>query len=327
MSTTALAPPAAAPRRARGGWWRRHQRRLAPYLFVAPFFVLFCAFFVGPLLFAAWLSLHDWSGFGALQWAGTDNYRRMLHDPELGHAIGNTLFYVLAVVVVLVPVALLLAVGLDHPRLRARHAFRTAFLVPTAISAVVAAVFFVMVFDTNYGLLNGVIKGLFGGNGVDWLGEPWTAKLSVAGVVFWRWAGLVALLFLAGLQDISREQVDAARVDGAKGRQVFWHVTLPGLRPVTVFVVAICVIGTIQIFEEPFILTSGGPAGATRSVVQLIYNDGFIQGQFGYAATIAVLLVVATFTGTIVAMAAGRLRGRARAARARAAVASAKAAR
>jgi ABC-type sugar transport system permease subunit len=308
MSTTAIARQ---PRSVLAGWWRRHQRRLAPYLFVAPFFVLFCAFFVGPLLFAAWLSLHDWGGFGALEWAGLSNYDRMLHDPQLSRAIGNTVFYVLAVVLVLIPLALLLAVALDHRRLRARHAFRTAFLVPTAVSAVVAAVFFVMVFDANYGLLNGAIEQL-GGGGVDWLGTEWTAKASVVLVLFWRWTGLLMLLFLAGLQDISREQVDAARVDGAKGRQVLWHVTLPGLRPVTVFVVAICLIGTLQIFEEPYILTGGGPSGGTSSVVQVIYNAGFIEGQFGYAAAVAVLLVAVTFLGALVSMSAGRLRRRAR---------------
>jgi multiple sugar transport system permease protein len=288
--------------------WRRHQRRLAPYLFVAPFFLLFCTFFVGPLLFAIWLSLHEWGGFGAMHWKGLANFRHMLDDHQLGQAAGNTLFYVVAVVFVMVPLALALAVALERPRVRARHALRIAFIVPASVSAVVASVFFVLVFDTKYGLLNGAIEGLVGGKGVDWFGSPWTAKISVAFVVFWRWLGLVMLLFAAGLQDISADQTDAARVDGARGRQVFRHVTLPGLRPVTVFVVAITVIGTLQIFEEPFILTGGGPSGGSASVVQLIYNAGFVDGQFGYAAAIAVVLVAITFLGALAAMSVGRIR-------------------
>lgn len=283
------------------------QRAAAPYLFLAPFAVLFLAVLVGPFAFAVWLSLHEWNGFGPFEARGLANYRELFANQEFHTAIWNTAIYAVAILGSLIPSSLLLAVALNARRLRARSLLRSLFLAPTAASTVVIAVAFVLVFDPKYGLINAALERTLGGNGVDWLGAPWPARFSVIIVVFWRSLGLTVLFFLAGLQNISTDQIDAARVDGAKGHQVFRHIVLPGLRPITMFLLVIGVISMLQLFEEPFILTGGGPNHATETLVQLSYRAAFVEGRFGYASAIGVVLVAAILIGAAVLSSSRRL--------------------
>ena len=148
--------------------------------------------------------------------------------------------------------------------------------------------------NKDYGLFNGVL-GFFGLEPVNWLGDRSKVKLAVIGVVMWRWTGLTSIYFLAGLQGIARVLYEAAKIDGANTWQRFWHITLPQLRPVTLFVIIIVVIGSLQTFDEPQILTEGGPANASLSVVQYLYSRGIEQLRFGYASAIGVLLFISIF--------------------------------
>lgn len=272
--------------------WDRHQRFAAPYLFLTPFAVLFLVVLLAPFAFAVWLSLHEWSGFGAFAARGMGNYRELFGSGEFRTAVWNTLIFAVCILASLVPASLLFAVGLNARKLGGRWLYRSVFIAPTALSTAVVAVVFGLVFDPKYGLINAVVVRLFGGAGIDWIGDPWPARISIMIVVFWRSLGLTILFFLAGLQNISKDQIDAARVDGAKERQVFYHVILPGLRPILTFVLVAGIIGMLQLFEEPFLLTGGGPNGSTQTIVQLIYRSAFVSGRFGYASSIGVLLVL-----------------------------------
>ena len=284
------AKPAAvakAPQRRRGS--------VTPYLFISPFYLLFGVFFLLPTLAALVLSFFRWSSMGAPSFFGVSNYERLfLNDPVFWQAIINTLVYSAASIFIICPLALLLALALNSQDLWFKTFWRTVYFAPIVTSTVAVSLVFVMFYNKDYGLFNGVL-GFFGLEPVNWLGDRSKVKLAVVGVVMWRWTGLTSIYFLAGLQGIARVLYEAAKIDGANTWQRFWHITLPQLRPVTLFVIIIVVIGSLQTFDEPQILTGGGPANASLSVVQYLYSRGIEQLRFGYASAIGVLLFISIF--------------------------------
>jgi multiple sugar transport system permease protein len=277
------------------GWWRRNERRLVPYLFISPFYVLFVAFLLGPTVFAFWLSLHSWTGIGSMEWAGLSNYSRIFTDESFLNATINTLWYAAASLFIVCPLALVLAMALNSRGVVARDMFRTAYFIPIVLSPVIIAIMFTIIFDKQYGLLNAVLRGALGFKPIAWLETPGWAKVAIIIVIVWRWFGYIMIFFLAGLQNIPRDLYDAAKVDGANGRQRFLNITLPMLRPVTAFVSVIVLIGAAQIFEEPYILTRGGPGESTLSVANFIYREGLEKLDMGYAAAAGVVLFVVVF--------------------------------
>jgi multiple sugar transport system permease protein len=212
-------------------------------------------------------------------------------------SVRNTLLYSAVSLFIVVPLSLLLALALDSPRLRGRLAVRAIYFAPIVTSTVAISQTFLMLFNTDFGLINRMV-----GIPIDWLGSRSLALVPVIVVVIWRWLGLTSIYFLAGLQGVDRELYDAARVDGAGMLQRFFSVTLPQLRPMTFFVSMIILIGSMQIFDEPQILTGGGPSNATRSVVQYLYLRGFTQFRFGYASAIGLVLFVAIASFSAVQM-------------------------
>ncbi|AOS64666.1 carbohydrate ABC transporter permease [Actinoalloteichus hymeniacidonis] len=271
-------------------WWSRHQVRLAPYVFVSPFFLLYGLFFVVPILVGLYLSGTEWAGLGAPQWVGLRNYQDLLADRSFWTAVGNTGIYVVFTMCVVVPVALLIAQALNARGLRGRDMFRLAYFMPVVISPIVITLVFGLFFEREFGIVNGVLRATFGFGGIDWLGDPLWAKVSVALLVIWRWTGYLTIFFLAGLQNVPRELYEAAAIDGAGPVRRFVDVTLPSLRPVTAFIGVTVLVNSAQIFEEPFLLTQGGPGESTLSVAMFIYRAGFQRQQLGYAAAAGVLL-------------------------------------
>ncbi|MDQ0947902.1 multiple sugar transport system permease protein [Streptomyces phaeochromogenes] len=295
--TTAIADPAGSARKRTGT--RRTAPRLkqsrAPYLFIAPFYVLYVLFMLVPVLVSLWLSLTEWVGLGTPHWVGLRNYRLLATDVSFHRALGNTGVFVMIAVFVVVPLALLIAQALNTRGLRVRDLWRTAYFVPIVVSPIIVALIFGLIFDRQFGLLNSVLRALFGTGGVDWLGDPDLAKVSIGLVMLWRWTGYLTVFFLAGLQAVPKELYEAAALDGAGRIRTFTTVTLPALKPVTAFVVVTSFIGAAQIFEEPYLLTGGGPAESTLSVTMFIYRAAFQRQQFGYAAAAAVVLFVLVF--------------------------------
>ncbi|MFD7769225.1 carbohydrate ABC transporter permease [Streptomyces sp. NPDC059787] len=276
-------------------WWSRRQRTLAPYVFISPFYLLYGLFLLVPVLVGLYLSCTEWAGLGTPRWVGLRNYRDLLTDHSFWTSVGNTALYVVFTLCVVVPAALLIAQALNVRGLRGRDLFRMTYFMPVVISPIVITLVFGLVFDREFGLLNSTLRALFGFGGIDWLGESAWARVSVIVLVLWRWTGYLTIFFLAGLQNVPKELYEAAALDGAGPVRRFWDVTLPALRPVTAFVAVTVLVNTAQIFDEPFLLTQGGPGESTLSVAMFIFRAGFQRQQLGYAAAAGVLLFVVVF--------------------------------
>jgi multiple sugar transport system permease protein len=278
------------------------QAKYAPYFFISPFYLLFAIFFLFPTLFALVLGFFKWSALGTPEFYGTQNYTRLFADPVFWKAVGNTLIYCAASLFIIVPLALLEAMALNSKLLKFRTFWRAVYFAPIVTSSVAISLVFRLLYNQQYGVINQVILAL-GGAPVDWLGQQ-GAKWAVIGVVIWRWTGLLAVYFLAGLQSIPEELHEAAAIDGANETQRFLHITLPLLRPVLLFVTVIVLIGSMQIFDDPQILfgssTPGGPANTAISMVQYLFDRGITRLEFGYASAVGLFLFVLIFVLSLV---------------------------
>jgi cellobiose transport system permease protein len=270
------------------------RERIAPYAYIAPFFVLFGVFVLLPFLFKFYIALFDWNPIGDQTFIGVDNFTRMLADPRFWNATGNTISIWLLSTIPQLLVALLLAHVLNHARLRFALFFRMSILVPYITSVAATAIVFAQLFDRDYGLFNWLL-GLVGINAIDFAQTVWGSHIMLAAMVAWRWFGYTALLYLASLQAVPRDIYEAASIDGAGGWAQFRHITIPSLRPVIIFTVVTSTIGGLQIFTEPLLLSTTnnitcGPVRQCQTLTLFLYEQGFGQYQFGYGAAIGVAL-------------------------------------
>ena len=276
------------------------QRQLAPYIFISPFFILFAIFFLFPTVFALILGFFNWRGLGQPEWFALRNYERLFRDQIFWQSVQNTIFYSGFSLFIIVPLALLQAMALNAKALRFKTLWRILYFAPIVTSTVAVAIVFRIIYNKEFGLLNNIIIAM-GGTPVDWLGNPAVNKWAVMGVVVWRWTGLLAVYFLAGLQSIPQELHEAAAIDGANAFRRFLHVTLPSLRPVILFVSVIVLIGSMQIFDDPQVLFGGGgPANSGLSIVQYLYTRGINDLLFGYASAVGLFLFVTIFVLSLV---------------------------
>lgn len=278
---------------------RQTRVKAAPYVFITPAYLIFIAFFLGPTIFAIAISLFRWVALRPPKFLGLGNYERLFSDSVFWQAVQNTALYAAASLFIVCPLALILALALNSPQLRFKWLWRAVYFAPIVTSTAAISLTSLMLYNREFGLINTALQTL-GIAPVDWLGNRQTAPWAVIGVVIWRWTGLTSIYFLAGLQSVAQELYEAAAIDGANRVQRFWAITLPQLRPVTLFVVVIVLIGAMQIFDEPQILTGGGPANATISVVQYLYARGIEQVRFGYASAIGFSLFVAIFALSLI---------------------------
>lgn len=264
---------------------------------------------LGPAVFAIIISFFRWGGLRPPEFIGLANYERILGDEVFWISVRNTAIYSATSIFIVVPLALFLAVALNSPSLRFRNMWRAIYFAPIVTSTVAISQSFLMLFSREFGLIN-LTLARFGIASIDWLGSRTLAIIPVIVVIIWRWTGLTSIYFLAGLQGIPVELYDAAHVDGAGRFRSFWSITLPQLRPMSLFVSVIVLIGSLQIFDEPQVLTGGGPSNATRSVVQYLYLRGITQFRLGYGATIGFILFISIFVLSLVQM--GAFRGKTR---------------
>jgi ABC-type sugar transport system permease subunit len=288
MATTAQAPT--TYRRAQSSWWARHQRAIAPYLFIAPFFLLFVVFGLYPIVYSFWLSFLKGFGFGAKTFVGLANYAHLVQDDRYLRAVLNTTYYALGSVFILSPLALLLALVVNSRLVAWKGFYKTAFFFPVITSAVVITIIFSRVLDTQFGLLNTLLSW-FHIPPVGWLTTQTWVMPSFILMGIWTYLGINMLYWLAGLNGITPDLYEAARVDGATRWQEFWGVTLPLLRPVTLFVVIQAIIGSYNLFAQPLLLTNGGPSDASLTIALYLYNQGFVYFNVGYASAIAYSMV------------------------------------
>jgi multiple sugar transport system permease protein len=296
VETRQVVPPRTA--------WARLRPHLTGWAFAAPFLIIFLVFLALPILASFVLSftgfglanLRDW--FGA-EWVGVDNYTKLVDDDIFLKAARNTAVFVVFGVPLTLALGLVAALGLNQGLGRLQSLFRVGYYLPVVTSIVAIAVIWRYLLHPDYGLVNAFL-GNFGVDPVNWLGESSTALGSIIALGIWRNFGFDMVIFLAALQGINPSLYEAARVDGATSWQSFWRVTLPLLRPAILFLAVITSSGYLQLFEEPFVMTGGGPLDSTLSVAMYVYEQGFRFLNLGYAAAVAYALFVAIVVLTFI---------------------------
>ena len=280
---------------------------LSPGLaFTAPALAAIVLFIIVPVAASLVLSFTDFDVYAVASWHNLrfiafGNYSKLLRDPLFWVALTNTLYFVAAGVPISIGVALGAALLVNSRRVRFKGLFRTAFFLPVVTTLVAVAVVWRYVYHPRFGLLNQAL-GAVGIAPVDWLGDPRWAMPAITLMAAWKNFGFNMLIFIAALQSIPGSLYEAASLDGATTVQQFRHVTLPVLAPTFLFVAVITVIGYFQLFAEPYVMTQGGPANSTLSIVLLMYQQGFRWWNMGYAAAVAFVLfaiiLVLTFLQT-----------------------------
>ena len=292
-ATTVPGPGRAPARRGRGAAGRE---ALAAWGLLAPNLLLFGVFLVLPLLATFWLSLYSSSGFGPREFVGVDNYAELAGDATFWRSALNTGVYALLTVPLALAIGLAVALAMNRP-LRGRGALRAVYYVPYVISGVVVAIAGRYVFNENVGIVNRVLRAL-GGDGVAWQSEAVPAMASLVLISVWTKIGFCMVVYLAALQGVPRDYLEAAAMDGAGRWQQLRYIVVPLLRPTTLFLVVLGVIESFQVFDVVYVLTGGGPGNATEMLVTYAYAEGFDARRQGYAATIGVVtyLVIGVLT-------------------------------
>jgi multiple sugar transport system permease protein len=280
---------------------RLGRRALAGYAFVTPALIFLVVFALAPFLFTIWVSLHEWNMLtpvGEMPYRGLDNYRYLLFDdPLFRETFGNTVYYAVGNVGTSVVLALGIALLLNGP-VRLRPFWRAAFFMPYVTAQVAVAIVWRNMYDSSYGMINGLLDlaGFAQQPFLDSLGQSMPSVIAVA---VWHGIGYYMVIFLAGLQAIPGDLYEAARLDGATSWRLFLSITLPLLKPTMLFVIVVNTLGSLQVFDLPFILTQGGPVNSTNTLVMYMYDTAFKFLRMGRATAMAVMLFGVIFLITI----------------------------
>ena len=274
------------------------------FWFVAPALSLIVSFFFLPVIAALGLSFSDFDIYAlgdpsTLRWIGFGNYARLLHDPLFWVALKNTVYFVMIGGPLSVSASLVAALLVNHRLVRLKGMFRTLFFLPVVTTLVAVAVVWRYLYHPRYGFLN-YLLGLVGWQPIDWLGNPHWAMPAIILMAVWKNFGFNMIIFVAGLQNIPSRLYEAARIDGAGAWSQFRHITLPLLTPTFVFVTVTTMIGYLQVFAEPYVMTQGGPANSTLSLSLLMFRDGFRWWNMGYASATAFVLFAIILAGTLI---------------------------
>ncbi|MCR8850396.1 sugar ABC transporter permease [Rossellomorea sp. SC111] len=278
------------------GWKNSMSKNKHPYVFIAPAVIILTVFSIVPIIVAFLISFTDLDLKGLADWSnvsfiGLDNYSELVSDELFHKAIFNTLFYVIIGVPLVIIFSLGIALLLNYGTSKLFTVFRGVYYMPSITNIIAVAVIWGFLYNTEYGLFNYLLS-LLDVEKIPWLGEPTIAKLSLIVLAVWKGVGINMIIFLAALQGIPKSYYEAAEMDGANRWQVLWNVTIPLLRYATFFVTVTTLIGWLQFFEEPFVMTNGGPLDGTISMALFIYQRGFQFSEFGYAAAGSFILFI-----------------------------------
>lgn len=265
------------------------QKRFIPYLFLTPALLLFAIFTVYPIISSLILSFQKLDG-GIYVFAGLDNYIRLFEDTIFLKSLSNTIIILIIQVPIMLILALILASALNSQLLKLKGLFRVGFFMPAVTSLVAYSILFSIMLQDS-GIINQFL-GYLGIDNISWLSNPFWAKISIILAMTWRWTGYNMVIYLAAMQNIPDELYEAASMDGAGRIRKFFSVTVPQLKPVILFTAIISTISTLQLFDEPYNLTKGGPADATMTLGLYIYKSGFEYFDFGYASAMAYVVVI-----------------------------------
>jgi lactose/L-arabinose transport system permease protein len=277
------------------GWEGRSRRmkinaKSAPYWFIAPAVLLFLIFTLYPIFHSLVLSFQT-RDRGEYLFVGLANYTRLFQDELFYTSLKNTFTILIVQVPIQLTLALFLAVALHSALVKMKSFFRIAFFMPAITALVAYAIVFRILLNEDYGLVNQLFA-MVGLGSIPWLNDPFWAKVSLMMAITWRWTGYNMVIYLAGLQGIPKELYEAAQLDGAGKWRQFLSITVPQLKPIILFTVVLSTIGTLQLFDEAYVLTEGGPNNATMTLSYYLFLNGFRYFDFGYASAIAYVLVI-----------------------------------
>ena len=270
-------------------YWKANQRRLAPWLFLTPGLIMFAIYVIIPIVQSMWYSLYDWDGLSDKVWIGTANYVELLDDDNFYTALKNNVIWLLLYMLA-VPAGLFIAIFLNQT-VRGIRIYKSLFFFPFVISQVVVGLMFSWFYAPNFGLFYKLTEWLTGSGVAVLANEDYvTYGIIVAGL--WPQIAYVMILYLTGLNNVAADQVEAARLDGAKGWKMLWYVIIPQLRPATFIAIVVTVIGALRSFDLVSIMTNGGPYGTSRVLSYYMYEQALSEYGYrmGYGAAIAVVL-------------------------------------
>ncbi|WP_053364436.1 sugar ABC transporter permease [Bacillus sp. FJAT-27251] len=270
----------------------KRKNAMVGWSFIAIASIMICVFYFYPMIQALLLSFQ--SGTGAnLSYVGLENYARLFKDPTFLTTVKNTVIYLMVQVPAMILLAIFLSVLLNNKKLKYRGFFRTAIFLPAVTSLVAYSVIFKYLFAQD-GIINQMLmKVSLISAPIEWLTDPFWAKVTIILAITWRWTGYNMIFYLSALQNIDESIYEAAKIDGATPIQTFFKITVPMLKPIILFTSITSTIGTLQLFDEVMNITAGGPANATMTISQYIYNLSFkYTPDFGYAATVSYAIVI-----------------------------------
>ena len=273
-----------------------YSQKIAPYVFISPFIIVFLVFFVYPVISTVIMSFQKVVP-GQTTFVGLDNFKNLLNS-DFSKAVKNNLIYTVTTIAVLIPVPLILSVLLDSKKMIGKNSFRAILFLPALVSIVVAGFTFRLIFgELPTALLNSILSN-FGVKPIKWLGGPaqWTTFFALLTLCSWRWMGVNIIYYLSGLQSIPTDLYEAAHIDGAGSMQKLKYITSPLLRPVTIYILTISIYGGMAMFLESFMLFNGNrsPGGAGLTIVGYLYRLGWEQANIGYGSAIGLTLLVIT---------------------------------
>ena len=278
----------------------RQHARWVPYFFLAPFLGVFLVFIAYPMALSASMAFQQNAGPGVSEPVGFKNFTWMVQDPAFWTAVKNTTIFAAASVFIQLPASLGLALLLNSDRIKARGLWRMIFFAPVLVGLPFVAILAALVFEKNKGLLNVTLNALFGFD----LEFPWLEVFVMPALIiaaFWMYVGFNMIYFLAALQNVNKDLLEAAQVDGANAWHRFRNVTLPAIKPVAAFVVLLSLIGSFQLFELPYLmLGGGGTENRGLTLVMYLYQQGFDRGDLGYASAVGWVLAAVLFGFAIV---------------------------
>jgi len=278
-------------------YWRRYR---AGIVFVLPALILYLAFMVYPFFRSIYFSFTSWNGVTAVkEWIGLGNYRELLGDDLLWLSLRHNLIWVTIGTIAPIAIGMWLAILLWR-RPKGFTLFRTIFFMPQVLSTVIIGIIWNWIYNPVFGILNKALDAV----GLEdisrgWLGDPDIALYAVLVAAIWATIGFVFVIFLAGLQNVSKDLLEAATIDGANAWQRFWNVTVPQMANVINVVVALLLIGGFNVFDVVFVMTQGGPANATEVIATYTYKEAFTQNHVGYASTLALVMTVISLIASV----------------------------
>ncbi|MEZ5934750.1 MAG: sugar ABC transporter permease [Alphaproteobacteria bacterium] len=287
MATPVVMPVTAAP--AQKSWWKANQRRLAPWIFLAPGVFMFLVYVIIPIFESMWISFYDWDGIGEATWIGWGNYVELFDDEAFYTSLKNNVIW-LVLYMLAVPAGLLIAIFLNQNVVGIRL-YKSLFFFPFVISQVVVGLIFAWFYAPNFGLLTQILAWLGMGD-IAILADERFVTYGIIAAGLWPQIAYCMILYLTGLNNVSPDQIEAARLDGARSWRMLWHVIIPQLRPATFIAVVVTVIGALRSFDLVSIMTDGGPYGSSRVLSFYMYEQALSEYGFrmGYGAAIAVIL-------------------------------------